>query len=94
MCTSSVHRAHLIDHTKKTAPTMAGLVPRCAPITELGSDGNVMGVNTHLHFDHCGGNHLFAGRSIYVQRRGSERSTDLGQLHLRECVPRRWAVHP
>ena len=26
-------------------------------------------VNTHLHFDHCGGNHLFAGRPIYVQRR-------------------------
>ena len=25
-------------------------------------------VNTHLHFDHCGGNHLFAGKPIYVQR--------------------------
>ena len=25
-------------------------------------------VNTHLHFDHCGGNRLFAGTSIYVQR--------------------------
>ena len=27
-----------------------------------------MVVNTHLHFDHCGGNHLFAGTPIYVQR--------------------------
>ena len=29
-------------------------------------------VNTHLHFDHCGGNHRFAGRPIYVQRRELE----------------------
>ena len=26
-------------------------------------------VNTHLHFDHCGGNRLFAGKPIHVQRR-------------------------
>jgi N-acyl homoserine lactone hydrolase len=25
-------------------------------------------VNTHLHFDHCGGNRLFGGTPIYVQR--------------------------
>ena len=25
-------------------------------------------INTHLHFDHCGGNRLFAGIPIYVQR--------------------------
>jgi N-acyl homoserine lactone hydrolase len=25
-------------------------------------------INTHLHFDHCGGNHLFAGKPIYVQQ--------------------------
>ena len=25
-------------------------------------------INTHLHFDHCGGNRLFAGTPIYVQR--------------------------
>ena len=24
-------------------------------------------INTHLHFDHCGSNHLFAGVPIYVQ---------------------------
>lgn len=29
-------------------------------------------MNTHLHFDHCGGNHLFAGTPIYVQRRELE----------------------
>ena len=26
-------------------------------------------VNTHLHFDHCGGNRLFADKPIHVQRR-------------------------
>jgi N-acyl homoserine lactone hydrolase len=25
-------------------------------------------INTHLHFDHCGGNRLFPGTPIYVQR--------------------------
>jgi N-acyl homoserine lactone hydrolase len=25
-------------------------------------------INTHLHFDHCGGNRLFAGKPIHVQR--------------------------
>src|SRR5919198_5450362 len=25
-------------------------------------------INTHLHFDHCGGNRLFRGVPIYVQR--------------------------
>jgi N-acyl homoserine lactone hydrolase len=36
----------------------ASLIPR-----------DVVGViNTHLHFDHCGGNRLFAGTPIHVQR--------------------------
>ncbi|TMK93976.1 MAG: MBL fold metallo-hydrolase [Actinobacteria bacterium] len=29
-------------------------------------------INTHLHFDHCGGNRLFPGLPIYVQRRERE----------------------
>jgi N-acyl homoserine lactone hydrolase len=29
-------------------------------------------INTHLHFDHCGGNRLFPGIPIYVQRRERE----------------------
>lgn len=33
---------------------------------ELGDVGAV--INTHLHFDHCGGNRRFAGTPIYVQR--------------------------
>ena len=29
-------------------------------------------VNTHLHFDHCGGNQFFPGRPLLVQRRERE----------------------
>jgi N-acyl homoserine lactone hydrolase len=29
-------------------------------------------INTHLHFDHCGGNRLFPGIPIHVQRRERE----------------------
>lgn len=31
-------------------------------------DDVVAVINTHLHFDHCGGNRRFAGMPIYVQR--------------------------
>jgi N-acyl homoserine lactone hydrolase len=31
-------------------------------------------INTHLHFDHCGGNRLFAGTPIHVQRAEREAS--------------------
>ena len=33
-------------------------------------------VNTHLHFDHCGGNHLFAGKPTYVQRLEADDARD------------------
>jgi N-acyl homoserine lactone hydrolase len=53
----------LIDSTPdldaEWSPTFdAGAIPRDA----------VCVINTHLHFDHCGGNRLFAGTPIYVQR--------------------------
>jgi N-acyl homoserine lactone hydrolase len=45
--------------------------PHLHPLSEQAFDlaGIDIVVNTHLHGDHCGGNHLFAGRPIYVQRR-------------------------
>ena len=72
---------HVIDHpdarilvdTGMTIlhPAVADMDPRLTPLTaqdlDLGSIDIV--INTHLHFDHCGGNHLFAGKPIYVQRR-------------------------
>ena len=71
---------HVIDHpdarvlvdTGLTAlhPAVADLGPRLrTPIApELDPAGIDLVVNTHLHFDHCGGNHLFAGTPVYVQR--------------------------
>ena len=73
---------HVIDHADARVlvdtgltelhPAVADLDPRPIPLsTHSDFDVNSIDivVNTHLHFDHCGGNHLFAGRPIYVQRR-------------------------
>jgi len=72
---------HVIDHPQarvlvdtgltRLHPAVADMDPRLHPLTDQDFDlGSVdMVVNTHLHFDHCGGNHLFAGKPIYVQRR-------------------------
>ena len=71
---------HVIDHPDARVlvdtgmtelhPAGADLDPRLSPLTEQDLDlaGIDIVVNTHLHFDHCGGNHLFAGVPIYVQR--------------------------
>ncbi|HZQ81861.1 MAG TPA: N-acyl homoserine lactonase family protein [Gaiellaceae bacterium] len=40
--------------------------PVLRPWPELGEIAAV--INTHLHFDHCGGNRKFAGTPTYVQR--------------------------
>lgn len=72
---------HVIDHPDARVlvdtgmtelhPLVADLDPRLSPLSEQDFDlaGIDIVVNTHLHFDHCGGNHLFAGKPIYVQRR-------------------------
>src|SRR3954467_10099455 len=69
---------HIIDHPHarllvdtgmtELHPAVAGLDPRPQPLSEQNLDlGSIdIVVNTHLHFDHCGGNHLFAGKPIYV----------------------------
>ncbi|MFK0008411.1 MBL fold metallo-hydrolase [Paenarthrobacter sp. NPDC090520] len=71
---------HVIDHPEgrilvdtgltELHPAIADMDPRLNPLNEQDFDiqGIDMVVNTHLHFDHCGGNHLFAGKPIYVQR--------------------------
>lgn len=73
---------HLVDHPDARVlvdtgmtelhPAVADMDPRLSPLPDHpGFDvGSVdLVVNTHLHFDHCGGNHLFAGTPIHVQRR-------------------------
>src|SRR6266540_3758159 len=93
---------HVIDHPDARVlvdtgmtelhPAAADLDPRLRPLSKQDFDlaGIDIVVNTHLHFDHCGGNHLFAGRAIYVQRqeledaRTEERTAEQNRLRARE----------
>jgi N-acyl homoserine lactone hydrolase len=43
-------------------------------------------INTHLHFDHCGGNRLFAGMPIHVQARELEDARTQDDYTIREWV--------
>jgi N-acyl homoserine lactone hydrolase len=43
-------------------------------------------VNTHLHFDHCGGNRLFPGIPIHVQRRELADARTKDDYTVREWV--------
>ena len=89
---------HVIDHPDarmlvdtgmtELRPEVADMDPRLAPLSEqaLDLDGIDLVVNTHLHFDHCGGNHLFAGRPIYVQRQELEDARLQDDYTIREWV--------
>jgi N-acyl homoserine lactone hydrolase len=91
---------HLIDHPDARVlvdtgmtelhPAVADMDPRLRPLTaqdlDLASIDFV--VNTHLHFDHCGGNHLFAGRPIYVQQ------AELDDARGEEYTIRAWVDAP
>src|SRR3954447_22442083 len=70
-------------------PAVADMGPRLIPLGTQ-ADFDVAGidvvVNTHLHFDHCGGNHLFAGRPTYVQRRELDDARSKDDYTIREWV--------
>jgi N-acyl homoserine lactone hydrolase len=69
-------------------PAVDDLDPRLHPLSDADLDlaGIDLVVNTHLHFDHCGGNHLFAGRPIYVQRQELDDARSLEDYTIREWV--------
>src|SRR5256885_14510954 len=69
-------------------PAVADLDPRLRPLSKQDFDvaGIDVVVNTHLHFDHCGGNHLFGGRPIYVQRRELDDARSEDDYTIREWV--------
>jgi N-acyl homoserine lactone hydrolase len=79
---------HVIDHpdgrvlvdTGLTAlhPLVADMDPRLRPPSEWGLD--LAGI------DHCGGNHRFAGKLIYVQRRELEDARSHDDYTIREWV--------
>jgi N-acyl homoserine lactone hydrolase len=90
---------HVIDHPDARVlvdtgmtqlhPAVADMDPRLIPLSaqadfDLASIDVV--VNTHLHFDHCGGNHLFTGRPIYVQRRELDDARSKDDYTIREWV--------
>jgi N-acyl homoserine lactone hydrolase len=70
------HDARVLVDTGMTElhPAVADMDPRLKPLSTQDFDLAAIDivVNTHLHFDHCGGNHLFAGKPIYVQRKELE----------------------
>lgn len=90
---------HVIDHPDARVlvdtgltqlhPAVADMDPRLMPLSaqpdfDLASIDVV--INTHLHFDHCGGNCLFAGRPIYVQRRELDDARSEEDYTIREWV--------
>jgi len=90
---------HVIDHPDARVlvdtgmthlhPAVADMDPRLIPLSaqadfDLASIDVV--INTHLHFDHCGGNHLFTGRPIYVQRRELDDARSKDAYTIREWV--------
>ena len=90
---------HVIDHpdarvlvdtgmTELHPAVVAAFDPRLHPLSKQDFDlaGIDIVVNTHLHFDHCGGNHLFAGRPIYVQRRELDDARHEDDYTIREWV--------
>jgi N-acyl homoserine lactone hydrolase len=72
---------HVIDHPDARVLVDTGMTELHPLVEDMDSRLGPLGfdpggidivVNTHLHFDHCGGNHLFAGKPIYVQRQELE----------------------
>jgi N-acyl homoserine lactone hydrolase len=90
--------AHVIDHRdarvlvdtgmRELHPAVADMGPRVHPLDEQAFDlsGIDVVVNTHLHFDHCGGNHLFAGTPIYVQRQELDDAQSVDDYTIRDWV--------
>jgi N-acyl homoserine lactone hydrolase len=89
---------HVIDHPDgrllvdtgmtQLHPLLADMDPRLWPLSEreFDLDSVDMVVNTHLHGDHIGGNHLFAGKPIYVQRAELEDARSQDDYTIREWL--------
>ncbi|MET3900259.1 N-acyl homoserine lactone hydrolase [Devosia sp. UYZn731] len=89
---------HVIDHPdarilvdtgiRELHPAAADMKPRLYPLSDQDFDFASIDivVNAHLHFDHCGNNHLFAGKPIYVQRQELDDARTKDDYTIREWV--------
>jgi N-acyl homoserine lactone hydrolase len=89
---------HVIDHPDARVlvdtgmtelhPLVADMDPGLRPLSKQDFDPASIDivVNTHLHFDHCGGNHLFAGKPIYVQQQELDDALGEDDYTIREWV--------
>ena len=89
---------HVIDHPEARVlvdtgltelhPLVADMDPRLTPLDTHDMDLQSIDlvVNTHLHYDHCGGNHLFAGKPTYVQSTELEDARTLDPYTIRAWV--------
>jgi N-acyl homoserine lactone hydrolase len=89
---------HVVEHPQgrilvdtgllESHPLAEDMDPKPEPVDQWGFDlGSITAVvNSHLHFDHCGGNVLFAGRPTYVQRAELEDARTIDGYTVREWV--------
>jgi len=99
--------AHVVEHPDGLLLVDTGLVeahpvadrwePRIHPLPDELAARVAVVVNTHLHFDHCGGNGRFPGVPLHVQRRELE---DARQRPDADTIPEwldvpgaEWVVH-
>ena len=89
---------HVVEHPEgrilvdtgltESDPLVDDMEPKPVPLDEQDFDiGSITAVvNTHLHFDHCGGNVLFAGTPTYVRRRELDDARTLDGYTVRRWV--------
>lgn len=88
---------HTIDHPEGLVLVDTGMIdstpeldeewrPRPHPLPDELVARVALVVNTHLHFDHCGGNRLFRGVPIHVQKRELADARTLDDYTIREWV--------
>lgn len=87
---------HTIDHPDglvlvdtgmiDSSPEVEDMSPTPHPLPDELVSRVAIVVNTHLHFDHCGGNRLFPGVPIHVQRRELTDARTRDDYTIREWV--------
>jgi len=89
---------HVIDHPDgrilvdtgmtELHPLLDDMAPVLMPLDQQAFELDAVDlvVITHLHADHIGGNHLFAGKPIYVQRQELEDARSQDDYTIREWL--------